>query len=52
MEKEAQGRGLTAEKAHDILAKNGLQVSLREAALVLDFCYKIATLMREQTTRK
>ena len=52
MEHDEQGRGLTTEKAQEILAENGLQISLREAALVLDFCRRLANLWGEQNTRK
>lgn len=52
MEHDEQSRGLSTEKAQEILAKNGLQISLREAASVLDLCYKIAILSVKQITRK
>ncbi len=44
MKPQQQIRGITPEKAQQILLKNGVQVSLDKAALVLDFMYKMAIL--------
>ena len=53
MSNERAKRGITPEEAADILAKNGMEVSLPEAALVLDFLYKIAILQyKQQATKK
>lgn len=41
MEGEITGR-VTPEKAVEILKKNGFEVSLEQARLILDFLYKIA----------
>jgi hypothetical protein len=44
MKSQQQIRSITPEKAQEILLKNGVQVSLDKAALVLDYLYFIANL--------
>lgn len=43
---------ITPEKAQEILLKNGVQVPLSKAAMVLDFMYKMAILDKENLERK
>lgn len=45
-------RHITPEKAQEILLKNGVQVSLSKAAMVLDFMYKMAILDKENLPQK
>ncbi len=45
-------RNITPEKAQQILLKNGVEVSLDKAALVLDFMYKMAILDVEQFNKE
>lgn len=51
MESEA-GRGLQPEDAQKILEVNGLKLSVKQAALVLAFCKKIAMLSVKQLKRE
>jgi hypothetical protein len=52
MSNERGKRGITPEQAADILSKNGMELSLPEAALVLDFLYKMAILQCKQQAAK
>lgn len=52
MKQEHKTRGITPEKAQQILLKNGVQVSLDKAVLVLDFMYKMAILDVEQFNKE
>ena len=45
-------RSITPEKAQQILLKNGVQVSLDKAALVLNFMYNMAILDVEQFNKE
>lgn len=46
------GRGIEPEEAQKILEENGLKVSVKQAATLLAFLYKIGTLSVKQLKRK
>lgn len=45
-------RGITPERAQQILLENGVKIDLAKAALVLDFMYKMAILQIDENNRK
>jgi hypothetical protein len=49
---ENDKKHITPQQAQDFLSKRGVQVSEKEASIILDFLYKIAILERNQKTRK
>lgn len=52
MKRQQMPRGITPEKAQEILLKNGVQVSLSKAAIVLAYMYEMAILEVDDFNRK
>lgn len=52
MSEEDSKRHITPKQAQDFLQKKGLEISEKNADLLLDFLYKIANLYLNQKRRK